>query len=321
MHFLLVSPMEFLTKQVEKDHPFGKTPWICFNAASDHYEQAVITDCKVHWGTQGYLVGTFTCTCGFVYSRRGPDEKEEERYKIGQIKSYGPLWEKELYRLRKVEQKTIKETAHILHVTPLTITRKLKKIEGNPQILTDNQARIKTLIKYRSKWIQVTKDNLGLTNTGLRELAKKEYIWLYRHDRIWLDENSPCHQKKSNGGIHVSWEERDKTISIQTKNAVKELLLINSSERPIRLTRTSIGKKAGDYSKIMYGLEKMPLTKKILSESVETVEDFQIRRVKWAVKLLQEKSEIVTPNKIRKIASLQNPKLTEKVKQQIEIVS
>lgn len=182
--------------------------------------------------------------------------------------------------------------------------------------------KVNPAIKKELRIQQVVPQFLELEVTsGLRELAKKEYIWLYRHDRVWLEENSPRHKRKSNGGIHVSWEERDKIISSQVKDAVKELLLTNSSERPIRLTRTSIGKMAGEYSKIMYGLEKMPLTMKILNESVETVEEFQMRRVKWAVKLLREKSEIITANKIRKIASLQNPKLTKKVKQQIEIVS
>nr|WP_244906758.1 TnsD family transposase [Neobacillus soli] len=323
MHILLINFLgyklkEFFLAPIDSEKNFGKGPWLCFNAASNHYKEKVITDCKVKLGTQGHLVGTFTCSCGFVYSRRQSDENHDDFYNIGLIKSYGPMWENELIRLRKNEKKTIKEISLLLKVTPLTVIRKLKKFEDKQSDKVkknspDNQKQ------YRLKWLKVVNENPQLNKTGLRSLAKKEFAWLYRQDRKWLEENSPENQRVSNSGKYISWEQRDSEISKLLLDVISEMKSINTTERPIRITIASVGKKIGKYSVILYGLNKMPLTKGVLEEEVESIEEFQMRRVHWAIEVLKEKDDSVTPNKIRKVASLANSKISLAVKHIINI--
>src|SRR5690606_243671 len=55
-------------------NPFGLAPYPCMNAAADHYLQPVVPNVKVTICSDTRKpVGTFACSCGFVYSRRGPD--------------------------------------------------------------------------------------------------------------------------------------------------------------------------------------------------------------------------------------------------------
>ncbi|MBV7508768.1 hypothetical protein KW850_26495 [Bacillus sp. sid0103] len=50
----------------------------------------VLTSCVITRDYKtGLPVGTFTCSCGFVFSRKGPDKTNEDRYKIGRIKELG----------------------------------------------------------------------------------------------------------------------------------------------------------------------------------------------------------------------------------------
>jgi hypothetical protein len=73
IRFIGLTPEQFFEEDMVY-HPFGEGPWLCLNAAENHYKQPVIDDCKVTRDYKtGVPVGTFTCSCGFFYSRRGPD--------------------------------------------------------------------------------------------------------------------------------------------------------------------------------------------------------------------------------------------------------
>jgi hypothetical protein len=62
-------------------------------------------------------------------------------------------------------------------------------------------------------------------------------------------------------------------------------------------------------------LNKIPLTKKYLESVVEEVEDYQIRRIKWAVEQLESQGQEVKGWKIVEIAGLRADCLEkEKVK-------
>jgi len=52
--------------------PFGKGVWPCLNKAADHYKAPVISFCNIsRCSKTGFPVGTFNCSCGYVYSRKG----------------------------------------------------------------------------------------------------------------------------------------------------------------------------------------------------------------------------------------------------------
>lgn len=75
--------------------PFRKGPYPCLNRAAKHYKKLVIPSVKV---TRDFKtkapIGTFCCSCGFVYARKGPDNNVEDQYRIGRIKAFGHVWRK-----------------------------------------------------------------------------------------------------------------------------------------------------------------------------------------------------------------------------------
>lgn len=49
-------------------HPFGNGPWVCRNPAAEHYGVNVIDHLQTY-NNKGCLVGSFSCKCGYVYTR------------------------------------------------------------------------------------------------------------------------------------------------------------------------------------------------------------------------------------------------------------
>jgi hypothetical protein len=96
LHFLGYRLQDFLL-QPTAWRPFGEGPWPCLNPAADHYRQPVVQEMKLTYRKEdGRLTGAFTCSCGFVYTRRGPDVTPEDRFRRERTVSYGPAWEKKL---------------------------------------------------------------------------------------------------------------------------------------------------------------------------------------------------------------------------------
>lgn len=85
-----------------KNEPFVSPPFPCLNQAAEHYREEVVNDYNITKCYEtGDPVGTFTCSCGFVYSRRGPDKDYQDRFRIGRIKNFGDVWNRKLSDLHQ----------------------------------------------------------------------------------------------------------------------------------------------------------------------------------------------------------------------------
>jgi hypothetical protein len=297
--------------------PFGAGPWLCLNAAAEHYLKPVITRLEISLCCDSKKpVGTFSCTCGFSYCRTGPDTNPEDGYRIGKIKAVGPVWEQKLKTLVEQEQLGLRATARQLKVDPRTINRYVDLLQLKPTWRThgDNPPLSSIPIspspletfddlqrQHRDIWESLQLRHIGASKTQLRQIAPKTYAWLYRNDRNWLHHNSPSLQKPVATDNRVNWQQRDQQVRSQAQAAVEELL---ARPKPVRITVSKIGKMIGHSSLIEQCLGQMPLTKAYLDSVVETVEDFQVRRVRWAAKQLDERGTAVEAWKIVRLAGL-----------------
>jgi hypothetical protein len=112
----------------------------------------------------------------------------------------------------------------------------------------------------------------------------------------------------------VNWQKRDQHIQSQAQIAVEELLAL---PKPVRITVSKIGKMIGHLSLVEQCLNQMPRTKSYLDSVAETVEDCQVRRVRWAAKQLDEQGRAVEAWKIVRQAGLGST-YSEVVSQAIE---
>ena len=317
----------------QEDHsyqPFGAGPWLCLNAAAKHTLKPKITKLTISLCCDTKKpVGTFTCSCGFIYCRTGPDQTEADTRRIGKIKAVGDLWQQKLRHLVEVEQLGLRETARRLQVDSRTINRYVQllglaakwQFHNEPQnteateffcTQASDSDDIKT--QHRNTWSAPQRQYPQASKTALRRLATAPYIWLYRNDREWLNQNSPLAQRPVYENNRVNRQKRDEQILTQLREAVQRLLLI---EKPVRITVSRVAKAIGQLALIEQHLDQMPLTKVYLDSVVESIEDYQIRRVRWAAETLDRRGESVDRWKVIRMAGLR-PDYSDTVERAIE---
>ena len=304
MCLLKVEPKEFLARDLSSSYgPFGNGPWPCLNAAADHYRTNAVEECRVTRDHKlGIPVGTFTCSCGFVYSRRGPDELEEDRYRYGRIKSFGSVWDQKVVQLYQVEQRGLRETARILRVDPMTIKHRVECLMSiTQQELTecDNTQRRE---EYRCQWYLLKEKHPELTKTELRNLRPGIYAWLYRHDRLWIVSDVARAQHRQRRRERVNWRLRDAELAQQVFDAA--IALYRRSDKPVRVTVSRLGKITGSLGLLEKHIDKLPATNQVLQDVLEDLEEFQIRRVKWAARQLRAKGRPIKRWNLFRVAGL-----------------
>lgn len=281
-------------------YPFGQGPWRCLNPAASHFNQLVVEDCKIS-RYRGRTVGFFTCSCGFTYSRYETDLKGQDGLRLRRRKTYGSLWEKELLRLATEEKMSQRKISKRLNVSRKTVKIQLKKLLNmqSSQISRQVQPKIGRIEKYRVKLIDLIRSNPDKSRSELRSMAEAEYYYLSVNDCEWLERHLPKPKLRKQYRCRINWFRRDEELSEQVPFVVKRIK--ESPGKPQRISITSIGKFIGKLNMIR-NLDKLPNTKKILDEFVESKEDFGIRCVLYAAQKLKRQGEKLTKSKIMREA-------------------
>jgi len=271
--------------------PFGNPKWPCLNFVCTYYRVPVIEKVVVTQSEKTKEpIGTFTCpVCEFRYTRRGPDKNEADKFRKTRVKAYGHVWMEKLQEYSKLEI-GLRELSRKMGADPNTIKRYLDNEKE------DNSVRASTHSKAdRKKWLSL---QTQYPNKNIKELKQEEralYMRLYRNDREWMKENSPK-AKGVASPARIDWVKRVEEILKRVSNVVEELL--NPEEKPIRVTIGKVGYLIGDKALLEKKLDKMPKTKSYLQENVETVEQFQERRILYTIKEYKRKGGELVPWKI-----------------------
>jgi len=108
---------------------------------------------------------------------------------------------------------------------------------------------------------------------------------------------------------HFDWEARDSEILERVKEAVN--VLRNTKERPIWITLHRIAVQIGFIQmKAKKSLFQMPKTAAFISENLESPEDWQKRKIVWAIRVLRELGLPLTVCRIMDMAVIKYPLAT-----------
>ncbi|RDY72593.1 transposase, partial [Halobacillus trueperi] len=312
-HILILMYLNTELEELFKERycPFGKGPWLCLNSACESFERSVVTSLSITICSDTRKpVGTFECACGFVYSRRGPDQEAGDRYRVGTIKKYGEVWENTLVKLvnkgvtlkdislkLNADRETVKKYAARLDLKVYWKPPKNEKRKAEPSIVGTER-----LEEKKGEWLELQKKYPHKSKTSLRKTAPDVYAFLYRHDRNWLHTYSPLRKQSTPSLRRVDWEERDAELLEGVKELMKNWDC--GPEKPTKKTETAIGKKVGKLSWIQKCGDKLPRTMGYIREVEESVESFQKRRVDFALRKSKEEQERIIEWKIYRKAGL-----------------
>ncbi|MEH7355405.1 TnsD family transposase [Neobacillus drentensis] len=303
IHFLGESVETFYKYASKEYQPFGEAPYYCLNPAATHFKERVTTDIQISLCTDTRRpVGTFSCSCGFVYSRRGPDQVVEDHFKIGRIKLFGHVWETKLNQLVYVEKKSWYSAAKELQCDIRTVKKYATKLYQKK--VTNFEEPIMDVGTVKQKeWLDLIRMYPEKSVTQLRKIESALYAWHYRNNIEWLKGHSPKQGTKPVTSRRVDWTERDNEILLQVRQIINKLYAI---DKPIYVNKTRIGKEINQLSLIEKHLEKLPMTKKYIEEHIETRQQFQIRRIKWACGHLVVQGEEITEWKVIRLAGIRD---------------
>ncbi|NRF95825.1 TniQ family protein [Paenibacillus frigoriresistens] len=242
IRFLYGSFQEFLSKSDVEFAPFGEGPWPCLNRAATHYRELIIAQCQI---TQCTDTGrpVGAFGCQCGFSYSRRGPDECEE--------------------SKYHRGRIKMFGYIWHKKLQECIQEGLSFRASAKILGVDA---KTVIKYAK--------GEGIDNiSSASSLLTKTQIPKVKHRRERLINDGRCPR--------IDWEKRDLELSWLVEQECKRLL-VESHSKPIRVCIRSIGNRIGKLSLLEKSKHKLPITMSILTNYLESVSKFQIRRVKWA---------------------------------------
>jgi hypothetical protein len=307
IHFLGYTAQEIFQSSSEFK-PFGEAPWPCLNPVCEHFQKSNIEKCRISYNyARGRKpVGTFQCTCGFVYSRVGPDSFPNDRFRYSKVEIYGSMWEMALKNLWEDLEVSLRKIASQLGVSRTTLKHKafqlgllFPRLTTRPtQISAELMNRLSKspeteqsqLESYQKKWLAIREANPNAGRKLLRTNFCSIHRWLEIHDPQWLEANMPPHKKRAQIARQprVDWESRDAEFARAI--VVSGERFRNLPGRPIQITRCLLCRDINHRGHIVKNLSKLPLTSKALNDFAETHEEAAIRRIQWAAECFHQEN-------------------------------
>jgi hypothetical protein len=313
--------------------PFGRGPYPCLNPVCQFFRQPVIGEIVIKQNLQtSYLpIGYFTCSCGFSYARRGPDQGPADQLRYDWVKSYGAVWAASL-KVMWVDQKiSIIEMARRLRCSHDNIVNKAislglphprcerggklarghwshKKKPVKASLLSGlaehREEKLRLLTLYREQLLSALRRQPEATRTMLRKSVKMAYRWLWEHDRDWLAQQLPSRRKPLGSVHHADWAGRDARLAQEVRRAA--VALKSMPEKPVRVVKREIARYLEEFHLLSDSdcVPKLPLTFTALNEVVETRTDFALRRIRWAEERLREEEDALTFAKVARRAGI-----------------
>lgn len=283
--------------------PFGVGPWPCRNPACEHYMKAVIDTCAVTQTQERpiRLIGHFKCGCGYIYSQTAPLDAAAKGEPPIRLISFGAVWDRRLVELWHDPTCSLRSIAGSLKVDPTTVKRsalrlglpfprKAARVTHQPR--TDAlQPNISNVLSFedirdehRKKWLQAARQHPHSGRKALRQMLPSSYAWLYRHDRSWLSEQQRVRRVQQPATKQrVNWSERDASCSGAIQVASERLR--NKPGRPVYISRAALLNASGVAVTTHRTLRKLPETRSALEKCAESLEQFALRRVRWAAEV------------------------------------
>ena len=191
--------------------------------------------------------------------------------------------------------------AEELGVSVTTVNR-LARAQPGFQDLVRKQRTARSLRWYRAAVAQFRSAHPQAPVTEFRNARPEVYMWLYRHDRDWLDAQFEHRKQATGGGAFCDWSRRDAQIAARIRSEAEELLAREGKPRRVsralllrRLRVTAVVEKFGS---------RMPQTQAALASCAQTVSQARIHRLRWAAAQLRHNGSPVAPWRLRRLAGL-----------------
>lgn len=264
----------FLDALPDVEPVFGHGPWPCPNPIADHGAGALVIT-KVDQRRQTYgIVGEFRCACGYVYTHA---RRYDGRPQAPRYKCFGPLLDPALVRLVK-EGATLRGAAAALGVHPRAIARAADRLGLGKDWKVEERAG----------------PRLGRATAPKPERRVAE-------PKV----------SRNPGRPRVDWERVDAETLAAIEPIVAEL---RATVPAISVSLREIERRHKGIGSIYLRRTKLPSTMAYLATVIETVEQFQERRLRTVIATTLADGLPLRVSKIVRAASLRSEIWSERAR-------
>lgn len=131
--------------------------------------------------------------------------------------------------------------------------------------------------RHRAIWLDLQMHHRGVGIHQLRKISGATYAWLYRHDKTWMDCNSPTAASRASfkSNTRVDWTQRDHEF---TQLVLAEAKRLKSENSQTRRTVTRLLRATGQSTVARINMHKLPQLTNMIRLLIESDEDFRLRR-------------------------------------------
>ena len=195
------------------------------------------------------------------------------------------------------------ETAHRLGISASTASRVLAE-DCDLQRVRRKVQRSLRRDESRHCMIAALENHPIPSPSELRRRIPACYMWLYRNDHAWLIERlldlPPATRAPKSC---VDWNMRDAHLAKAIRSTVQAIRV--SEEAPVRITLRELGRRTGHVSWLEKHRAKLPICNILLEDVLESVPEFQARRLEWwNQQLTNEEGISPPPSRLRRLAGI-----------------
>lgn len=174
---------------------------------------------------------------------------------------------------------------NLIYPRPGRTAKQIQKTTAPRPQLKEAVASTK-VAQYRDEWLATLAENLDAGRSELSEKYRRVHSWLSFYDQEWLKNHLPPLKQRKPLATFIDWQQRDADIAAAVRASAEKLQ--NTPGKPQKLTKTAIGSDSGYLALIQKQLNRLPITAEVLSEVIESTEEFAIRRIKWIAECFQQ---------------------------------
>jgi hypothetical protein len=288
---------------------FGAPPFKCINKASNHYNEAVILDCRFYVNKKAKrITGKFSCQCGMEYTLSyDPLIGHSSEYR--RIVCFGEQWLSQLQLLIQSKH-SLRSTARQLGMDPRTIIHQAN-ILGIKHPWKDEAASSSLVSSVNFKQTQCDKKawdkilSSGKYKIKEARMANKAlYARLYRSDKDWLITYNSQYQVKENSKPRKNWPLLDEKVLQLLIKVVQNFPQTNRQRMSRNFLLHALSSQCSVNEK---NFKKMPLTSQFLLDHAETVIEYQKRRVVIVAEELKQSDTVLRNWVVIRKAGLKPP--------------
>ena len=232
-----------------------------------------------------------------------------------------------LINLFRKHRKSFHPLRHLMVLSALTPDKSLSEVLQQVKAYPDEQApttqvfmatgKSQVEIKVRrDEWVKLMADHPDCGVKKLRRLNSggRVYAWLYRNDYPWLMRHCPEKEisfESLRGVNYPSWDRENVKVLTTTYEH-----LFHVEGRP-RLTASHLIQQLLRANSVQKHLVDLPLTKQWLDLHTESLEDYQIIRLKSAYQYLLEQNQTIKRWKLIRAANIREELVTERIEREI----